>query len=340
MAMHIAALALALAGATSNGQSLQALEQEHQALKMQLAALDYASFNKGDVDADDFAECHLSFPLPTTPVGPTAVKQFNFPGKAPVELTFWRHPCDHDDGIVMVTVKPVGPGENFFCGTELNVVQRNVQSTSVQVGLDPHGQQSLCGPVLVPTTGWLNVRMPREFDHEDPFTAHSARFQGPASLPGYSVQDYPPPPGHGNPPPGQGNPPPPAPSRVKIDEDFSGSWYNRSETVKNQGWFLEFSDDSRPNRQALAAWFTGNANGTQLMWYTAHGSYNGNQAQLKLYRSDNVTFGGNTGSTHEVGTLKFTFDTCTSGTAEWQFNDGSRGSLPITRMIAAPDDCD
>lgn len=317
MALDIAVLALALAGATTGAQ-VQAVEQGQQ-------KIEWAK----DVDAEDLAECGVSFPISTTPIGPSVTQRFAFPGKTPVDVTFWRKPCDQDDAIVLVTVEPTGEGDAFFCGTELQIVQANTQSTSTRLALDALAYQSLCGSVRVPTTGWLNVRMPREFDHEDAFTVHSAHFQsGPARVSAYDHAAY------------SGTPGPTPGPVATIDDDFSGSWYHAGESVKNQGWFLEFSDDSHSPSHALAAWFTGNADGTALMWYTAHGSYQGHVATLKVYQTDNVTFGGNTGSTREVGSLKLTFQSCTTGTAEWQFQDGRTGSLPITRMIAEPDDCD
>ena len=60
---------------------------------------------------------------------------------------------------------------------------------------------------------------------------------------------------------------------------------------------------------------------------------------MELWETKYVTFGGTIGVSKEVGTLKFTFTSCNRGLAEWEFNDGRKGYLPIGRMIPAPTGC-
>lgn len=317
-----ATMAGAVGAAESNLDqlSLEELEVQYQSIQQQVASK-AAGVAAKVAAAKNLPESCLTFPLPTEPTGPMWTTRYTRSDGAATDMTFWRIACNPSESVVMVTLNPVGDDGPFLCGTttSFSVLQNGVQATGVGIVHDDQGYQAICGNLYAPVTGWLNVTMAPGFDPNGAFTVQSSGFERRFQMPAYDPTQY-----------------DLTPPELRLTHEFSGSWYNREGKVVNQGWFLEFNWDSKI---ALAAWFTGNEDATELMWYTAQGRIEGNVAKMDLYRTKYVTFGGTTGVTQKVGWIDMTFTSCDEGIAEWQFNGKARESLKINRMIAAPSDC-
>lgn len=264
----------------------------------------------------------LAFPLPTTPTGPKWTSRWSKANGDHVDVTIWRKACSGSQSVVLVTLKPVSTNGPFICGTSttFTATQGDVQATSTRFSDEPAGYRNICVNLQTPITGWLSVQMTPLFDHNKAFELHAREFPSQEiSVPAYDPTKY------------NLTPPP-----LNITHEFSGSWYYSGYEVQNQGWFLEFNPE---HQIAIAAWFTGDDTADHLKWYTSSGTFSGDVATMELWETKYVTFGGTTGVSKEVGTLKFTFTSCNRGLAEWEFEDGRKGSLPIDRMIPAPTGC-
>lgn len=309
--------------------SIETLEQEYAALGSAVVEADQTMAKNRRVQIAQSAKSvpagcltAASYPLPTEPVGPKVTSRWRKSNGDAVDVTVWRKPCSNADSVALVTFKPVSTNGPFICGTTstFTIIQDAVQSTSTSITDDERGHAAICLNLYMPITGVLNARMQPTFDHNKAFTVRAREFAAPLEVPAFDPTQY-----------------DLTPPVLRITHEFSGSWYYIGQDVQNQGWFLEFNP---ANKIALAAWFTGDETADQLMWYTANGSFTGNEATMDLYQTKYVMFGGSTGITTKTGSLKFTFTNCTTGVAEWEFDDGRAGSLPIHRMIAAPEGCD
>ena len=261
----------------------------------------------------------LNFPLPTTPVGPKWTKRFEQSGRK-TDLTFWRHPCGQGESVVLVTLTPV-TSDASFCTGGSNIIQNGVQLSSVYIVKGEGISDVVCGPVLITQTGWVNNLDTQQLDHDLGFIWVDRDFPGDGriSIPAYNPSDY-------------NVAPPPA----KITKDYSGSWFTASEQIKNQGWALVFNDEAK---MAVAYWFTGSTDGKSLEWFTVVGSYEGDTAEMDIYKTKDVTFVGATGSTMPFGKFTIEFESCSRGVATYDMADGRKGSLPIERLIPAPAGC-
>lgn len=307
------AIAMA-AGAGSSTDRLEAAAQQIDALKQELAI----GRSHGTSDAKASAQQCLNFPLPTTPVGPRWTKRYTRYGKS-ADVTVWRQPCEDGTSFVLVTLKPVG-GPAWICKPDA-VIQGGVQFSDVSYQQAVNGFDTICGDIFVPVTGWLKARSPDGFDPDKSFTLISTHFTGDQRLavPAFKPSDY-------------DLAPPPA----KITKDYSGSWFTASDEIKNQGWALVFNEELK---MAVAYWFTGSTDGESLEWFTVVGSYEGDTAEMDIYKTRDVTFVGATGSTSPFGKFTIEFESCSRGVATYDMADGRKGSLPIERLIPAPEGC-
>lgn len=261
----------------------------------------------------------LTFPLPTTPVGPKWTKRYDRLGKL-TDVIVWRQPCSGGKSVVLVTLKPV-TSNAYFCSTNTNIIQGDSQLSSIYVVKGTRSTDYVCGDVLIPVTGWINNLDSQQLDHDKGFTLVINYFTGNGRLaiPAYDPAAY------------SVGPPPAA-----ISKDYSGSWFTNVATVQNQGWALIFNEELR---MGAAYWFTGSADGKSLEWFTAVGDYQNATATLDVFKTTGVTFAGATGESVEFGTLKIEFESCSSGLATYDLHDGRKGSLTMERLLPAPNDC-
>jgi hypothetical protein len=122
---------------------------------------------------------------------------------------------------------------------------------------------------------------------------------------------------------------------MPINAGHSGAWFNPE--TSGQGQLI----DIEPASQFMfLAWFTytedGSENPNQQHWFTAQGIYSGSEAVLPVYE----TLGGQFDDPAEVdspvlvGSIKLTFESCTSGQANYSIDSwGVTGSFPLSRVI-------
>jgi hypothetical protein len=101
-----------------------------------------------------------------------------------------------------------------------------------------------------------------------------------------------------------------------LNGSFSGSWYNPDQD--GQGWALEFVGD--PSDPVLVSYFYGHDNVGEQLWLLGAGAnIDGTMATVEVFRQEGTGFGNAFDPTSierpVVGTMKFEFDTCNSGTA-------------------------
>jgi hypothetical protein len=136
--------------------------------------------------------------------------------------------------------------------------------------------------------------------------------------------------------------PPPAPSGAPDlnQHGLTGSWYEP--ITSGQGFEVEVYPDLLAPGTGLAqvSWFTFDAavgGADHQRWYTLSGPVVTGRASASLTIYQNT--GGNfnalpiTGS-HAVGSATLAFDSCTSGSLNYNFTDGSgrSGTVPLTRL--------
>jgi hypothetical protein len=122
---------------------------------------------------------------------------------------------------------------------------------------------------------------------------------------------------------------------------LSGSWYEYA--TSGQGFEIEiFPDLPAPGSGfVFVSWFTFAASAAggadHQRWYTLSGSLSAGTSSAQLAIAQNT--GGNFDAlpvTHsvQVGTATLSFSSCTQGTLDYAFTDGSgrHGSIPITRI--------
>ncbi|HKP65745.1 MAG TPA: hypothetical protein VJX31_03900 [Casimicrobiaceae bacterium] len=121
-------------------------------------------------------------------------------------------------------------------------------------------------------------------------------------------------------------------------EGLSGTWFNPP--TAGQGMQFTFSpDDANPGvGTVFGTWYTFDTTAgdeTTQRWYTI-------QAALTTAESVDFPIYQNTGgnfdsppvtSAVQVGTGSLAFDSCTSGTFTYAFDDGRAGTIPLTRIM-------
>ena len=128
-----------------------------------------------------------------------------------------------------------------------------------------------------------------------------------------------------------------APSVFNLDQHgLTGAWYNAA--TGGQGFLIEaYKDLKGPGNGYLAlGWYTFDvtAAGGQR-WYTLQGPANSGDAASSL--TIFAATGGNFNAAPKitataVGTATLSFADCTTGTLNFNFNDGRTGSIPISRI--------
>ncbi|HKE48807.1 MAG TPA: hypothetical protein VKB52_12145 [Rhodanobacteraceae bacterium] len=122
-------------------------------------------------------------------------------------------------------------------------------------------------------------------------------------------------------------------------EGLGGSWYNPA--TSGQGMQFQFTpDDSNPGEGSLfGAWYTYDiAAGTESSqrWYSVQSAITGDAQSVAVTIYQNT--GGNFDAPPDtsavaVGTGTLSFDTCTTGTFSYTFNDGRAGTIPLQRLL-------
>lgn len=124
-----------------------------------------------------------------------------------------------------------------------------------------------------------------------------------------------------------------------INQGIAGTWYEPA--TAGQGFLM---DVEPATRFMFVAWFTYDTPAAGTMsklglpehrWFTAAGTYNGNQATLQVSQTGGGAFDNpRTTTTSQVGTLTLRFDSCTAGTAQYSFPSlGLNGEIALQRAI-------
>jgi hypothetical protein len=134
------------------------------------------------------------------------------------------------------------------------------------------------------------------------------------------------------------------PALVNVNQEgLSGAWYNPA--TSGQGMEFVFSPDSvmPGNGNVSGAWYTYDVTGgdaTTQRWYTFNAALTGDAESVDVTIYQNT--GGNfdappTTAAVAVGTGTLSFDSCTSGTFAYTFDDGRTGSIPLGRVMPSVD---
>ena len=122
-----------------------------------------------------------------------------------------------------------------------------------------------------------------------------------------------------------------------LNGSFSGAWYNPDQD--GQGWALEFVGD--PSAPVLVSYFYGHDNDGEQLWLLGAGpDIDGTTATVDVFRQDGTGFGGDFDPTSTdrpvVGTMKFEFDTCRSGSVMFTSDDPDLADFvtPIKRLTS------
>ncbi|MFT3790782.1 MAG: intradiol ring-cleavage dioxygenase [Rudaea sp.] len=120
-----------------------------------------------------------------------------------------------------------------------------------------------------------------------------------------------------------------------IDQQgLTGAWYDP--TTSGQGMLIEVIPDES---YLFGAWFTYDTTAgdvTTQRWYTFGGTISdgANSATLTIWKSSGGKF-NSLPKTYaiEIGTATLSFDSCTSGSFAFTLDDGTTGTIPLTRLL-------
>jgi len=142
------------------------------------------------------------------------------------------------------------------------------------------------------------------------------------------------------------------PTNSPSDAGFSGAWYDPA--LGGQGLILDVSPSQiNVATQIFGGWYTYAANGapnsgaTGQRWFSVQGAntISTGSSSLTVYESTGGTFDSSatTVTTDQVGTATLTFESCTSATFAYQFDQGdlagTSGSIDLARLGAVPMSC-
>lgn len=122
-----------------------------------------------------------------------------------------------------------------------------------------------------------------------------------------------------------------------INEGVQGSWFNTA--TGGQGFFFDVAPSV--NNLFGVAWFTWTRTVGQYDWLTGAGSYNGNTANVTLFRTRGGQFNASTPvQTTPAGTATVVFTSCTAATLQFTLTDpAASGSIALTRLLPAGSLC-
>ncbi|MCF6226895.1 MAG: S8/S53 family peptidase [Xanthomonadales bacterium] len=121
---------------------------------------------------------------------------------------------------------------------------------------------------------------------------------------------------------------------------LTGAWANPQAPESGQGILFDVMEESG---KVFAAWFTYSLDGNSPSvdfgsadhrWFIAYGDWSGDGSEMTIALTEGGVFDKPTVVVDkEVGSLQVNFDSCTSGSVEYQFPDlGISGSFPIQRL--------
>ena len=263
-------------------------------------------------------EACLDAPLPTSPSGPSWEVEIDDTLFDPeiFNVTVWRQPCELGEPITLITLDPLA-GAPFVCSSRFQVVQAGVQYDNIRLLQDPDEQfSSLCGDLLVKSTFELTQRSSGlQWDPSDSFRLfYEAEVS--VDISAFDAADY-------------GQPGSPVP----FNGTFSGSWFDPARA--GEGFALEFGENVN-GPVVTIYWFT-HRDGVPY-WLIGSAAYDSGQTQVTfgLVEVDGTGFGSqfdpNEITLEEVGSLSLEFDSCLSGFAAWQLDDGESGSFDLERI--------
>jgi len=130
------------------------------------------------------------------------------------------------------------------------------------------------------------------------------------------------------------------PAFVNVNQEgLSGTWFNPA--TSGQGMQFTFSpDDTTPGVGTLfGTWYTFDTTAgdeTAQRWYTIQAplTTSAESVDFPIYQNTGGNFDAPPATTAvQVGTGSLAFDSCTSGTFTYAFDDGRTGTIPITRIM-------
>jgi hypothetical protein len=128
------------------------------------------------------------------------------------------------------------------------------------------------------------------------------------------------------------------PSSLNLNQHgLTGSWYEAA--TSGQGVEVEVFANPSGTGSTFVSWFTYDSvigGADHQRWYTAQGPVVTGQpnASLTIYQNTGGNFNAPPVTTaHAVGTAMLGFDTCSSGQLSYSFNDGRKGTIPLTRLL-------
>lgn len=260
-------------------------------------------------------------PFPTTPSGAQTSGTAAATGGS-VRFTFWHQPCAGGGQQLLLTLQPAS-GTPFVCSGAATLVQGGRQYQRPFFNPSPApALESVCGTLFVPTAVWLDARGIQAATPFNDAEAFEFIYQE-GVLPVLRVSV----------PAAQGAASPtPA---ITLGTRTNGTWYEPS--MPGQGWFFEAHE---PSGTFIFSRFTWRAESASHDWYTGVGTFQGDQAEVTLYRSSGGRFvNAAPVTTVPAGSATLRFRSCSRARLDYSFEDGRSGSLDIQRLSPLPAGC-
>lgn len=268
--------------------------------------------------ASNFALACLEAPLPTTPSGPTWEVELDgslsFENRI-AKLTMWRHPCESEDNLLLATLDPI-EGTPFFCSSRFDILQGGQQFGNFRLWPDPSSTSAFCSDLLIKSTFMIGQRTTQpQWDTDAAFTL-VWESDTMLEVGAFNPADY-------------GG----EPDDVTLHGSMSGSWFDPSRS--GEGLALDFGENpSGPI--ATVYWFT-HRDGVPY-WLIGTTEYDPGQTTItfELLEVSGTGFGGmfdpDEIGLESAGALSLEFDSCDTGVAAWEMDDGETGSFDLIRI--------
>jgi hypothetical protein len=267
-----------------------------------------------------WAQSCINAPITTTPDGPTWEMSVQRGSSERANIIVWRKLCSEEEGYLVITIEPTSSSPPFMCSTQFAVVQDSQQYDSLVLVKGANDTSSFCGDLLVTTTFAVYFRTGQpQFSTFEPFTLFwDSEFS--VDVGGYDPADY-----------------FDVGSQSKdLQGALSGSWYDPDRS--GEGFVLEFASTSS-GAVATAYWFTHREG--QPYWLIGSTGYTPGDESITfdLLEVSGANFGPEFDpddvQAENWGALSIEFDSCTSGFATWEKQDGSlSGEFELSRIAA------
>jgi len=238
-------------------------------------------------------------------------------------LVAWRYPCDEDSSYVIFTIEPQSGDVPFICSSQITLIQAGFQNDDYKITQDPVGNDSShCGDVVVDSSfalkAWSfaspNIDLQLAFDVYWDFGDNSQQF----TMFAYDPSEY-----------DIGGEPPPA--ELSNDVGVNGLFFDPN----NSGHGF----DIIRHEGGLVIYYYGHSASGERLWLISD-NYQGDlgykqEFRIDMYEISEGTFGSPTLPASKWGSIYMEFDTCDSGQATLNGDDGVV-QIDFVRLVGIP----